>query len=480
MISMLKQIFLMFPLLILSFSIILNLFIIICKRDFFLSFLVTFSGLFGAFFSYVLFTKSVNTHLKCFLFSKSFSVFYIFLFFLGSISTCVISYIWLRSKSFNKEEFYLLLLISNIGSYLLFLSNNIFSFFIGIELLSFPLFGMMSYNSSKNFKNLESAFKYFILSSISSIFLLLGIALIYLSSGILDFFLLKSFSFSLSKSLNLLFLFGLIFSCISLFIKIVVFPFYLWIPDIYEGNSLPVLIYLSNSIKTVLFIILLKLFFLFSNKNFIFFTSTLKIISIFSVFLGSILALFQKNFKRLIGYTTLINSGYLIIIAMFLCKNNSYQDVSKIYFFGYFLNSLVLFSSMHLLSILFVDKNSHSFESYKGCFWKSKILSISIIISLLSMIGFPLTIGFFGKFYLLKLIIEKFNILFGLSVIFESVIGIFYYLNFIKLFFYRPKKESFQIFLKETILYKFLKIIIFLCSLLIVFIGIFPNFFLSI
>ncbi|NIH40987.1 MAG: NADH-quinone oxidoreductase subunit N [Buchnera aphidicola (Periphyllus aceris)] len=480
MISMLKQFFLIIPLLILSFSIVLNLFIIICKRDFFLSFLVTFSGLFGAFLSYVFFMQDIHTNLECFLFSKSFSIFYIFLFFLGSISTCVMSYIWLRSKSFNKEEFYLLLLISNIGGYVLFLSDNIFSFFIGIELLSFPLFGMMSYHSSKNFKNLESAFKYFILSSISSIFLLLGIALIYLSSGILDFFLLKSFSFSLSKSINLLFFFGLIFSCISLFIKLVVFPFYLWVPDIYEGNSLPVLIYLSNSIKTVLFIVLLKLFFLFSNKNFILFKSILKIIFIFSIFLGSILALFQKNFKRLIGYTTLINSGYLIIISMFLCKNNLYQDVSKIYFFGYFLNSFVLFSSIYLISILFRDKNSHSFKSYKGCFWKSKILSISIIISLLSMIGFPLTIGFFGKFYLLKLIIKKFNILFSLIVIFESVIGLFYCLNFIKLFFYKPKKEYFKIFSQETILYKFLKITIFLCSLLIVFIGIFPNFFLSI
>ncbi|CAL4319548.1 NADH-quinone oxidoreductase subunit N [Buchnera aphidicola (Periphyllus testudinaceus)] len=475
MISMFKQFFFISPLLILSISIVLNLFIIIHKRNFFLSFLTTLFGLIFSLFFFILLINNSNINLKYFLFFQL-SIFYVLLFFLGSIITCIISYIWLRSKSFNKEEFYLLLLISNIGGCLLFLCNNIFSLFIGIELLSLPLFGMISYDSSKNFKTLESAFKYFILSSISSIFLLLGISLIYLSSGTLNFFILKSLvSFSMIN-FYVSFFFGLMFILVSFFIKITVFPFYFWIPDIYEVTSFPVLIYFSNSIKIIFFVILSKLFFLFPYIDFLSVLKILKYIVFFSILIGSILALFQKNIKRLIGYSSIVSSGYLLIILIFLYNDNLFNEAARIYLLGYFLNSIVLFSSMTLISAFFKDKNSHSFKNYKGCFWKSYILSISIIISLFSMIGFPLTIGFFSKFYLLRLVVENHNTLFGISILFESVISLYYYINFIKIFFYKKKKYFINKLPIETNLYKFFKIVIFCLSLLIILIGFFPNF----
>ncbi|WP_343183657.1 NADH-quinone oxidoreductase subunit N [Buchnera aphidicola] len=474
MISIFKQFFLISPVLILSLSIVLNLLIIIFKRNFFLSFIVTFLSLFSSLFFFIFLIKNIILHSENEIYFKSINIIFIFLFFLGSMFTCIFSYIWLKSKSFNKEEFYLLLLISNIGGCVLFLSSNIFSYYIGIELLSFPLFGMMSYNSFKNFKNLESSFKYFILSSISSIFLLLGISLIYLSSRSLNYCSLKLISILSTFNDNQLFLFGLVLSCISLFIKLSVFPFYLWISNIYKEISCPVLMYFSNSVKILFFVVLLKLLFLFSYKNFFMFSKIIKFISICSIFVGSILALFQTNLKRLIGYSTIISSGYLCIILIFLHQNHKFNQLSKIYLLGYCLNSLVLFSSMILISFFFKDDNNHSFKNYEGFFWKSYILSISIIISLFSIVGLPFTIGFFGKFYILKLIIQENNFILGFIILFESVLSLYYYFNFIKIFFYKKKSYISKNLFIETFLYKFLKIFIFLFSLIIVFIGFFP------
>jgi NADH-quinone oxidoreductase subunit N len=359
-----------------------------------------------------------------------------------------------------------------MGGYLLFLSKDLFTVFIGIELLSFPLFGMIGYFSFKNEINLEASFKYFIISIISSIFLLFGLSLIYLSSGNLSFFLLQSMNFlSHSYKFNLVFLFGIAILYISFFIKFSVFPFYIWISDIYAGTSFVVLTYFSNAIKIVLFFLILKFFSIFSYVHLSFSYFLLKLIIIFSIFFGSILSLFQDNFKRFIGYSSITHSGYLMIPLIFLNSGDLSLEVVKISLLAYFLNSIVLFSSMYLIS-LSLNKNKRYFiKNYEGIFWESPILSISIMISCFSMIGIPLTIGFFGKFFLLRCLVQENQVFLILSVFFGSIVSLYYYFNFIKKFFYKSRINSYKNVFFQKKIYIFYKIFIFLLSLAIIFCG---------
>jgi NADH-quinone oxidoreductase subunit N len=465
---------LLLPVIVLISAVIINLLIIIFKRHFFLSFLVTFISLCISFYCTVKLIHNVDLYGLYLLFLESSNFFYIIIFFCSSILTCVFSYIFLRSKNINKEEFFILLLLSNIGGYVLLLFNDMISLFLGIELLSLPLFGLMGYFSSKNFKNLESSFKYFILSCITSIFLLFGIAFIYLSFGTLDIVTLISINSLFLKNFNYLFFLGTVIVCLALFIKFILFPFYSWIPDIYEGTPYPILIYLSNSVKIVVFCTLSNILLLLPNQYSIFLL-ILKIMSLISIIVGSILAFFQNNFKRLLGYCTVVNSGYLTIFLIFFNKNTIFYESIKFYLIGYLLNSIVLLGSMTLISVVLENKNSYSFKNYLGLFWKSKILSISIIISLLSMIGIPLTIGFFSKFYLLKFVIENNSIVFIISILFGSVMSIYYYFNFIKLFFYTKNVKYSSTLFKPTKLYMVLKVLCFIFSLLIIIVGIFPD-----
>ncbi|CAL4319695.1 NADH-quinone oxidoreductase subunit N [Buchnera aphidicola (Chaitophorus sp. 3695)] len=465
---------LLLPFIVLISAVIINLLIIIFQRNFFLSFLVTFISLFISFYFLIKLNHDVDLHILFLLFLKPINFFYMFIFFCSSVLTCIFSYIFLRNKNINKEEFFILLLLSNIGGYVLLLFNDMISLFLGIELLSLPLFGIIGYISSKSFKNLESSFKYFIVSCLASIFLLFGIAFIYLSFGTLDFITLISINSLFLTHFNYLFFLGIMITCLALLTKFILFPFYSWIPDIYEGIPYPILIYFSNATKIVIFLILSNILLLLPNQYSIFLL-VLKIMSFLSIIVGSVLAFFQDNVKRLLGYSTIVNSGYLTLFLIFFHQNSIFYTSIKFYLLGYLINSFVLFGSMTLISVLLKDKHSNSFKNYLGIFWKNKILSISIIISLFSMTGIPLTIGFFSKFYLLKFLIEQNSILFIIIVLFGSVMSIYYYFNFIKLFFYTKNIKYSKHFFRPTKLYIILEIFCFIFSLLIITIGIFPN-----
>ncbi|MCW5197660.1 NADH-quinone oxidoreductase subunit N [Buchnera aphidicola] len=464
---------LLLPFIVLIISVIINFFIIIFKRNFFLSFLVTLTSLFLSFYFIIKLNYDVDLNILYLFFLQSINFFYMFIFFCSSILTCIFSYIFLRNKNINKEEFFILLLLSNIGGYLLLLFNDMMSLFLGIELLSLPLFGMIGYVSSQSFKNLEASFKYFILSCLASIFLLFGIVLIYLSFGTLDFTTLISINSLFLKNFHYLFFLGIIILCLALFTKFVLFPFYSWIPNIYEGTPYPILIYLSNAVKIVIFSTLSNILLLSDQYNI--FLLFLKIISFISIFIGSILSFFQNNIKRLLGYCTIVNSGYLTLFLIFFNKNSMFYESIRFYLLGYLINSSVLFGSLTLASNLLKEKNSYSFRNYLGLFWKSKLLSISIIISMFSMTGIPLTIGFFSKFYLLKFLIQQNSIAFITILFFGSVMSIYYYFNFIKLFFYTKNITYSKFFFKPTKLYIMLKLFCFIFSLLIIIFGIFPN-----
>ncbi|WP_340147462.1 proton-conducting transporter membrane subunit [Buchnera aphidicola] len=422
------------------------------------------------------------THLKFInlLSLRNCNFFLINLFFLSAFFTILISYFWNKKKFICKEEFYLLVIFSIIGGYISVISNNFISMFIGIELFSISFLGLISFFSRTNTDILKFSLKYFIISSLSAIFLLLGICIFYFCFGTLTFNF-ETFLCSLKNSYFFIKFLGIISIIFALFLKISIFPFHFWLLELYKKSSFNLLIYYNNAVKIVYFLILLKLLSFIVKKDAFLIQNILEFLSIFSIIYGSYLAIFQNNIKKLLAYLSISSLGYLSTVLILFSPTDSISTIAiKLYFLESFVSSIILFSSFSILEYIYSSRNnvlSNKILFYKGLFWKQPILSTSIIIAFLSNSGIPFTLGFISKFYFFLISIKKQFFTVSLCMCISSIINIYIYLNLILTIFKNNFFESKEKFLfninKKLFFFKFFVLIF---SIFLIFLGIFPQY----
>ena len=245
-----------------------------------------------------------------------YAMLYTGLVLLASLATCTFAYPWLEGYNDNKEEFYLLVLIAALGGILLANANHLAALFLGIELISLPLFGLIGY-AFRQKRSLEASIKYTILSAAASSFLLFGIALLYAQSGNLSFM-------ALGKSLGdgmlhePLLLAGLGMMIVGLGFKLSLVPFHLWTPDVYQGAPAPVSTFLATASKIAIFGVFMRLFLYAPVGDSEAVRVVLGIIAFVSIIFGNLMALSQTNIKRLLGYSSISHLGYLMVALIAL------------------------------------------------------------------------------------------------------------------------------------------------------------------
>ncbi|MEG1655672.1 MAG: NADH-quinone oxidoreductase subunit N, partial [Hafnia sp.] len=221
----------------------------------------------------------------------SFSMLYIGLVLLSSLATSTFAYPWLQGYPDNRDEFYLLVLIATLGGIVLACANHLAALFIGIELISLPLFGLIGY-AYRQKRSLEAAIKYTILSAAASSFLLFGMALLYAESGDLSFAGLgKSMSDSMLH--EPLLLAGLGMMLVGFGFKLSLVPFQLWTPDVYQGAPAPVSTFLATASKIAIFAVLMRLFMYAPVTNSETVRLVLGIIAFCSILFGNLMAITQ-------------------------------------------------------------------------------------------------------------------------------------------------------------------------------------------
>lgn len=283
-------------------------------------------------------------------------------------------------KEGSSEEFKILILLSTLGALTCIQSDNFMSLFIGIELLTLPIYGLIAWDRH-NSKNIQAAIKYLVLAASSSAFLLLGMAFLYAESG--------SMILRLSSAKGALLLF------VGIGFKLSWVPFHLWTGDVYEDSPLPVTAFLATVSKIALVGALIHLI---PTKAT---TQVLSVIAILSMISGSLLTLRQQNMSRFLGYSSITHMGY-ILVAWLVGANVSF------YMAAYTVTILTIF---WMLS------------------WgpKNKISSIVLVCGFLSLMGLPVLPIFWGKY---QILISAFGserwVLFGVFV-FSSLIGVYGY-----------------------------------------------------
>ena len=358
-----------------------------------------------------------------------YSLFFLGIIIISALLVTFLSYDYIKQLEGVKEEYYIVLFTSTLGAALLAVANHFILFFLGIETLSISLYILIAFQRSKS-NSIEAGIKYLILASVSAAFLLFGMALIYTAFGTMQFTAIIT-SLGTGGQLSPLVISGFGMMMVGIGFKLALVPFHMWTPDVYQGAPAPVSAYIATVSKGAVMAILIRFFFNLRGFDNHYLFIAISGIAILSMFVGNILAIRQKNIKRLLGYSSIANMGYLIIIL--LTGSSKGIQASIFYLISYFFTTLGAFGIISLLSTY--EYEAERIDDFKGLFWKRPWIAIVFTLSLLSLAGIPVTAGFIAKFYIILEGMKAGLMVLIISMIINSVIGLYYYLRIITTLF---------------------------------------------
>ena len=362
----------------------------------------------------------------------------------------------------NVAEQYALIIFSLVGAVLLISYSNLLVLFLGIEILSIPLY-ILAGGKRDSFRSGEAAFKYFLQGSFASGFFLMGIALLYGSTASLDLATVQASAASASGSAHMLYLLGLFFTIAGLAFKVAAVPFHFWSPDVYEGSPTLVTAYMSTVVKTAAFAAFHRLIAGMELPGAI--QTMLVVMTLLTLFLGNIVALRQTQFKRLLAYSGIAHSGFLLLA--FLGSDPGAPGVLFYYSITYSLATLGLFVVLTLAKR--AANGDENIRIFRGLYRTSPWLAIVTMLLLLSLAGIPLTAGFVAKYQVFLLGIEGGYILTTAFAVAMALVGVYYYVLVIREAF-TPREQA-----PELVVSRLNWLVISFCGIAVVLLGIMPG-----
>lgn len=338
-----------------------------------------------------------------------------------------------------RYEYFIIMLFALWGSLWLLSAANFLSLYVALELQGLCLYVLAA--SGSNSKSIEAGIKYFIMGSVASGFLLFGILCCYGVTGIINFFdysIFFSIGYSSLGDLLYIFIFGLFCILSALFFKFAVAPFHNWVPDVYEGSPLLSVSFFAIVAKIPIYLIFIRLLYISFFELFEFWHFLLVFVGVVSLVIGTIGALGQLNLRRLLAYSGIGHSGFIMLSL----STGVFEGIhaSFIYLLVYFLNILIF------LGIMLVVRDSQGFlgletlEDLKLLYTTKPWLGVFLILNIFSISGIPPLAGFFSKFFVLKALFSVDMYFFGILCIVMSVIASVYYLRVIKFLLFESEE----------------------------------------
>jgi NADH-quinone oxidoreductase subunit N len=372
----------------------------------------------------------------------AYALFYYALIIVLTLATATLSHAYLEGHRGHKEEHYVLLATSALGALVLCSSTHFASFFLGLEILSVPLYGMVAY-AYKDPRSLEAGVKYLILSAAGSAFMLFGMALIYSQTGALGFVEMGDRIAQMQGFANPYLLAGAGMVIVGVGFKLSLVPFHLWTPDVYEGAPAPVGAYLATVSKTAVFVVLLRWFVQAHADQFEALVQVLAALAFVSIIVGNVLALMQTNIKRLFAYSSIAHIGYLLVALV--ASGEFRVEAVGVYLITYSITQLGAFGVVALMSSPRGERDADNLYDYRGLFWRRPLLVAILVPMMLSLAGIPITAGFIGKFYVIAAGIDSELWWLVGAVVLGSAIGLYYYLRVVvTMFMQDPERLKFD------------------------------------
>ncbi len=380
----------------------------------------------------------------------------------ASFLVCWLSITYLAELRINHGEYYALLLLSTAGMFLLVGSVDLLALFLGLELMSIPLYVLAGFDR-RNLRSNESSFKYFLVGSFASALLLYGIALVYGVTGALDYEGIRN-GFPPGNALGTI---GLALVVIGFAFKVAAVPFHQWAPDTYEGAPTSVTAYMSITVKVAAFVALLRLVThafapVAAGLGDLFWA-----LAAATIVVGNVMAVIQNNLKRLLAYSSIAHAGY-ILIGFATGGVESYGAV-LFYLFVYVFTNLGAFAVLVALS-----ESGHDCDTFgdlAGLARQRPGLAALLTIFALSLAGIPGTAGFVAKFVLFKAAVASGQTVLAIIGVLGSVVSVYYYLRLpVLMYMTEPTSQTprRQASTGELLVLTF-------CVAIVLFLGFFPS-----
>ena len=383
------------------------------------------------------------------------------LFFNTIAMACTFIFFLLSAKEMEKvgvnySDYFALIFFILSGIILSSSFSSLLILFLGIEIISIPLY-ILTGSDKRNLKSNEASLKYFLLGSFSTGLMLMGITLVYGNSG----------SFAIDAITNpgtkpdVLLIAGLLLLMFSMAFKVSAAPFHFWTPDVYDGAPTGFTSFMATIVKAAVFIAFIRLFYhafgdIHNTWKFI-----IAVITALTLFIGNITAVFQQSVKRMLAYSSIAQAGFMMMAVLSL--NSIGSEGILLYTTAYCLSTIGLFA-------ILVKMKDYTFEGFNGFAKHQPLLAGVAVIFLLSLAGIPLTAGFLAKFYMINAVINSGGFLWlVILAVLMAAISVYYYFRVIQAMYF---KEGDAQVMEVSPGFKW---VISLVAALVILLGVFPQ-----
>ena len=396
-----------------------------------------------------------------------FSSFLHIIFLVSGITAIALAYDYLKRMDIERGEYYVLLMFSISGMMLMAQSYNLLMIFLSLELLSIPLYVLAGFAHSR-LGSEEAALKYFLLGAFASGFVMYGIALVFGATGHLDFQGIAA-AVSAGTSNPVLFIIGAALLLVGFGFKVAAVPFQMWTPDVYQGAPTPVTAFMSVAVKAAGFAMLLRVFLVLFPSLSVQITPVLWVLAAVTMLVGNVVALVQNNIKRLLAYSSIAHAGY--ILMAFVAYGNGEVAGNTVASALFYLAAYGLTSFGAWALVTAVERPNAGgllLEDLSGMGKKYPWLGVAMLVFMLSFAGVPLTMGFWGKFYLFRTAIQGGFTSLALIGLVTSLVSAYYYLRVVVFMFMKPGDPELRV-------NAWVALVIGICALAVVLLAFFPG-----
>ena len=369
-------------------------------------------------------------------------------------------------KSSSLVDHFALVLFALVGALMLTAFKNMTTLFLGIEIMSIPLY-VLAASKKEDLKSNEAGFKYLIMGSFASGFLLFGIALIYGACGTFDIMKMRMFIEHNATQLPLFFYVGVVLILIALLFKVSAAPFHFWAPDVYEGSPTLITALMSTIVKTAAFAAIFRLFSIGFGSISEVWTSALALIIAASLIIANFSAAMQSNVKRMLAFSSISHAGFMLMVILANIRTNISLDAIIYYSLAYSIGSISDFGILYNVSL----KGNEDISAFNGLSKNNPLIALCMTLAMFSLAGIPITAGFFAKYFVFTTLIgTPYKWLLILAII-TSAVGAYYYFKIVIAMYFNKSEDDAPLIIENSN-----KFVIIISTILILAIGIFPSF----
>ena len=343
---------------------------------------------------------------------------------------------YIEARKIPVSEYYLLGLFSILGMSIMVSAYSFLSIYLGLELLSLPLYAMVAMNRESSLST-EAAMKYFVLGALASGMLLYGISLLYGVTGSIQ---LNTVADVLNAHQNLVAVAAMIFVMGGLIFKFGAVPFHMWVPDVYQGAATPTTLFIASAPKVAAFAITLRILAQSMPSLEVYWVQILIVISVMSMLFGNLLAIAQTNIKRMLAYSSIAHIGYTLL-GIVAGPNSTLGYSSAMFYIATYV--LVAAGAFAIITIMSRDGiELDNLEDYRGLNARNPWLAFMMMLLLFSMAGVPPMVGFFAKLGLLEALVQAHLVWLAVFALLFALIGVYYYLRVVMLMYFEEPVEA--------------------------------------